>query len=110
MLVKDLIKNLKQLKPDDEIWASWVSRDDIEQEFANFEFEDSNGNLIDTDKYVTNDVITEVTSSLTDDDYLWERFSETLRETCQEVLERLINSVNEAEEDTDLWDTDETNA
>ena len=79
MLVKDLIKNLKQLKPDDEIWASWVSRDDIEQEFANFEFEDSNGNLIDTDKYVTNDVITEVTSSLTDDDYLWERFSETLK-------------------------------
>ena len=106
MLVKELIKSLSALNPDDEIWATYITKDDIAEKFNDLEVTDENGNFIDTDKYVTNDVVREVTQSLTDDDYLWEKFNETLRESCSDVLERLINEAKNAEQDVELWDTE----
>lgn len=108
MLVKELIKSLSALNPDDEIWVTYVTKDDISENFSNLEFTDENDNLIDTDKYATNEALIEVCASIDTDDYLWERFSESLRDSCQDVLERLINKVKEAEQDTELWDTNES--
>lgn len=107
MLVKDLIKNLKQLKPDDEIWATYITKDDIAEKFNDIEPTDENGNFIDTNKYVTNEVLLEICSDVDSDEYLWERFSESFGESCSEVLYKKINQTKEAEQDTDLWDTDE---
>lgn len=108
MLVKNLIKTLKELNPNDEIWATWVTKDDVKEKFAECEFTDENDNLIETDKFVSNEAFSEVVSSLDTDDYIWERFTENLNEACSEVLSKLIEEAKHAEQDTELWDTDES--
>ena len=110
MLVKELIKSLSALNPDDEIWATYITKDDISEKFSDLELTDENDNLIDTDKYVTNEVLLEICSDVDSDDYLWERFSESFSESCSEVLYKKLNQSKEAEEDVELWDTDEHNA
>jgi hypothetical protein len=93
------------MNPDDEVWITYVTKDDVEQTFSDLEITDENDNLIETKQYVNNSVVESITSSLDNDDYLWERFNDTIRESCSEVLNKLIE---EAKEDTELWDKEIT--
>jgi hypothetical protein len=94
------------MNPDDEVWITYVTKGDVEENFLDFALEDEQGNLIDIEPFVTNDTVERVTFSLDNDDYLWERFNECFRDSCNEVLCELIEEKKEAEEDKELWDTE----
>ncbi len=94
------------MNPDDEVWLTYVTKDDVEENFSDFGLEDEQGNLIDIKPFVTSDTVERVTSSIDNDDYLWERFNESFRDSCSEVLNELVGEKKEAEEDTELWDTE----
>ena len=103
MKASKAVEIFSSMNPDDEVWVSYVTKDDVEQTFSDLEITDENDKLIETKQYVTNNAVKVITSSLDNDDYLWERFNETFRETCVEVLNELIE---EAKEDSELWDTE----
>jgi len=94
------------MNPDDEVWITYVTKDDVEENFSDFALEDEQGNLLDVKPFVTSDTVEQITRSLDDDDYLWERFNENFRDTCSEVLNGLIAEKKQAEEDKELWDTE----
>ena len=108
MKVKEVIERFTAMKPDDEVWITYISKDDIAEAFSNMEYTDENDNLIDTDKYVNDDVVSRVISSIDNDDYLWERFNENFNDTCRDILADLINETDKAKEDVELWDTEVT--
>ena len=97
------------MNPDDEVWITYVTKDDVEGNFSDFELEDEQGNLIDIKPFVTNDTVERITNSLDTDDYLWERFNENFRDTCSEVLNELVDEKKKAETDDELWDKEITN-
>ena len=94
------------MNPDDEVWITYVTKDDVEENFSDFGLEDEQGNLVDVKPFVTGEAVERITASLDNDDYLWERFNENFRDTCSEVLNELIEEKKKAEEDTELWDTE----
>lgn len=103
--VKEVIDVLSALNQDDKIWAIWVDKEELAQILTDGEYEDENGNLIEiTPKEITNDFIEEVMGSVDNSDYVWDRFSDEVRDTTREKWETLNEKVNEAKEDTDLWD------
>ena len=108
MKVKEVIERFTAMKPDDEVWITYISKDDIAEAFSNMEYTDENDNLIETDKYVNDDVVSRVSYSINDDDYLWERFNETFNEACRSILDDVLEETKEAEQDTELWDTEDT--
>jgi hypothetical protein len=103
--VKEVIDVLSTLNQDDKIWAIWVDKEELAQILTDGEYEDENGNLIEvTPKEITNDFIEEVMGSVDNSDYVWDRFADEVRDTTREKWETLHEKVNEAKEDTDLWD------
>lgn len=103
--VKEVIDVLSALNQDDKIWAIWVDKEELAQILTDGEYEDENGNLIEvTPKEITNDFIEEVMGSVDNSDYVWDRFADEVRDTTREKWETLNEKVNEAKEDTDLWD------
>jgi hypothetical protein len=109
MRAKELAERFSSMNPDDEVWVTYITKDDIEEAFSSVEYTDENDELIETEKFVSNEVVKEVISSIDGDDYLWERFNENFNDTCRDVLARLIDEAKEAEQDTELWDTEITN-
>ena len=103
---KEIAEIFSRMNPDEEVWVTYVSKDDVAEAFSNVEYTDENDELIDTNKFVTDDVVKEVINSIDNDDYVWERFNENFTDTCRDVLSRLIGEVKEAESDTELWDTE----
>jgi hypothetical protein len=91
------------MNPDDEVWLTYVTKDDVEENFSDFGIEDEKGNLLDVKPFVTNHTVERITSSLDNDDYLWERFNDTFRDNCESILNELVSEVKE---DTELWDTE----
>ena len=108
MKVKEVIERFTAMKPDDEVWITYISKDDIAEAFSNMEYTDENDNLIETDKYVNDDVVKRVIESIDNDDYLWERFNENYNEACRDILDEVLTEAKEAEQDTELWDTEAT--
>jgi Mg/Co/Ni transporter MgtE len=103
---KDLAERFSSMNPDDEVWVTYVTKDDIAEAFSQMEYTDENDEVIDTNKFVTDDVVKEIINSIDNDDYIWERFNENFNDSCRDVLSRLIGEVKEAESDTELWDTE----
>jgi hypothetical protein len=106
MKASKAVEIFRDMNPDDEVWVTYVTKDDVEQNFLDFGLDDEQGNLLDVKPFVTSDTVERITSSLDNDDWLWERFNETFRDTCSEVLNELIEEKKKAEEDTELWDTE----
>jgi hypothetical protein len=109
MKASKAVEIFSAMNADDEVWLTYVTKDDVAENFSDFALEDEQGNLIDIKPFVTNDTVIDVTRSLDNDDYLWERFSENLRDTCSEVLNELIDEKKKAETDDELWDKEITN-
>jgi hypothetical protein len=103
---KDLAERFSSMNPDDEVWVTYINKDDIAEAFSQMEYTDENDEVIDTNKFVTDDVVKEIINSIDNDDYIWERFNENFNDSCRDVLSRLIGEVKEAESDTELWDTE----
>ena len=109
MKASKAVEIFNAMNPDDEVWVSYVSKDDVKEAFENAEMTDKNDELIATDNLVTNDVVEKVATSLDNDDYLWERFNENFTDTCREVLVELLEEKEKAEADDELWDKEITN-
>ena len=104
MKASKAVEIFSAMNADDEVWITYVTKDDVEENFSDFGLEDEQGNLLDVKPFVTNDTVIDVVRSLDNDDYLWERFNENLRDTCSEVLNELIDEKKKAETDDELWD------
>lgn len=103
--VKEVIDVLSALNQDDKIWCIWVDKEELAQTLTDQEYEDENGNLVEvTPKEITNDFIEDVMRSVDNSDFLWDRFSEEVRDEARSNWETLHEKITEAKEDTDLWD------
>jgi hypothetical protein len=103
--VKEIINLLNKLDPDDKIWAIWVDKNELIDIIDNTEYTDNDGNLIEVNKeLINNDFLDDVMGSVDNADYVWERFNEELTDETRNKYEHLLAKVNEAKEDTDLWD------
>jgi hypothetical protein len=105
MKASKAVEIFSAMKPDDEVWVSYMSKDDVEEAFENQEITDENDNVIDTKPFVTNGAVERIMGALDNDDYLWERFNETFTDTCVDVLNKLLQEVND---DKELWDKEIT--
>ena len=104
MKVKDLKAIIKNNKPDDEIWLTYITKADIKQAFVDFEYTDENDELIEVDNLVTNEVVVRVMNEIDNDDYLWERFHETFNDICRQVLDDLLKDKELDINENELWD------
>lgn len=103
--VKDIINLLSALNQEDEIWCMWVDKNELMDIINDTDYTDKEGNAIELKKeLINNEFLNDVMSSVDNADYVWDRFSEELRDETRNKYERLINKVDEAKEDTDLWD------
>ena len=100
MKAKELAERFSAMNPNDDIWIAYITKDDIREAFSNVEYTDENDELINTDKYVTDEVVKEVISAIDGDDYLWERFNENFSDSCRDIIARLLDEAKEAEQDT----------
>ena len=108
MKASKAVEIFSSLDPNDEVWLTYVTKDDVEGNFLDFALEDEQGNLLDIKPFVTSDTVATITGSLDNDDVLWERFNENFRDTCSEVLNELIDEKKKAEADDELWDKEIT--
>jgi hypothetical protein len=106
MKAKEAVEIFSRMNPDDEVWITYMSKDDVAEAFEGQEITDENDNLIDTKPFITNGTVEMVMLSMDNDDYLWERFNDTFTDTCAEVLNKLLQEVKD---DTELWDKEITN-
>lgn len=98
MLVKEIIKSLNKLNPDDEIWVTWIDRDELVDKINEYEYTDENDNCVSVDRnIVTNKMAKEIWQAIDSDDYLWERFNETFTDSVTEKMESYIESLNKKE-------------
>ena len=103
--VKDIINLLSALNQEDEIWCMWVDKNELIDIIVDTDYTDNEGNPIEVNKeLINNEFLNEVMSSVDNADYVWDRFSEELRDETRNKYEHIINKVVEAKEDTDLWD------
>ena len=106
MKAKEAVEIFSGMNPDDEVWITFMSKEDVAEAFEGQEITDENDNLIDTTPFITNGTVEMVMLSMDNDDYLWERFNDTFTDTCVEVLNKLLQEVKD---DTELWDKEITN-
>lgn len=106
MKAKDLVEIFKNYNPDDEVWITYLTKDDVKETFSNFEYTDENDNLIDTDPLVSDEVVKLIFSNLGSDS-MWEVFGEDFSDSCRNALDNLLQEKEEAEKDSDLWDKEE---
>lgn len=112
MKAKELVKIFSQLDPDEYVWATWITKENVMDRAVDLEITDENDNLIDVKPLVNySDVVSDVCNDIDNDDYLWERFNETFDDSVRGLLEELLKAKEEVKEDTDLWDieTEKTN-
>lgn len=105
MKVKEVIEMLSAMKPDDDVWFNYLTKDDVLDNFVEREYTDKDGNQIDTEQFVTNEALISIGQSLDNDEHVWQVFNEAFSEYCDHKLERLVT---EAEEDKELWDKEIT--
>jgi hypothetical protein len=90
------------MKPDEPVWCIWSDKEGIVEDFNGQEYEDSEGNWIEVVKAdVTDEVFQTIMDTVDSDDYLWERFNDTLRETTAEVIGNHLKEIKDEEE---LWE------
>ena len=101
MKAKEVAERFAGMNPDDDVWITYITKDDVKETCSDLELTDDNDNLIETDQFVNDEVLRLVITSLDNDDYLWERFNENFREACVEAITEQIET---AKEDEELWD------
>jgi len=101
---KQMAELFGALDPNEKVWCTFITKDDIRQAFSNVEYTDENDELIETDGFVTDEVMEQVVTSIDNDEYLWERFNENYNETCREIIAEIFSKKEKAKEDKDLWD------
>lgn len=110
MKVKEIVKIFSQLNPEEEVWATWITKEDLMNRAVDFDLTDENDNLIDVKPLLDyQDVVSSVGLDIDNDDYLWERFGECYDDSLKALLDELIKEKEEVKEDTDLWDLETEN-
>lgn len=107
MKAKQLAEIFSAMNPDDEVWATYLTKDDIKEAFSNVEYTDENDELIETEPFVNNAVVKSIMEQVDNNDSLWEQFNENFTDICRETLGEIIGEITE---DKELWDTETTNA
>lgn len=106
MKASRIVEIFSAMNPDDEVWISYVTKEDMQNNWEDVELEDNQGNPIDVKPYVSNEAFSKVANGLDNDDYLWERFNESFRDSCNELINELVEESNNAIDDEELWDTE----
>lgn len=106
MKASRIVEIFSAMNPDDEVWVSYVTKEDMQNNWEDVELEDNQGNPIDVKPYVSNETFSTVANGLDNDDYLWERFNESFRDSCNELINELVAESNNAIDDEELWDTE----
>ena len=113
MLVKDLITNLQNLNPDDDIFVTYYDKSDLETNLAERigDWENEYVDNLSQSEYdklvkeVTELIYADVLKAIKSDVYYWEVFSEVVSEAeyvfAKEVLEKLTE---QRTQDTELWE------
>ena len=111
MKAKEIIEILSKLNPDEEVWATWITKETIINSAKDYELTDEDDKLIDVETLLVNylDLVKEITNEVDNDDYLWERFNESVDEATKNLIIELSKERTEAVEDTDLWDIEMEN-
>lgn len=105
MKAKDLVKIFSQLNPEEEVWATWITKENVIDRAVEFEITDEQDNLIDVKPLVDYlDVVKDIGNDIDNDDYLWERFNEGFDDSVRALLDELLKEKEEVKEDTELWD------
>ena len=103
--VKEIIDLLSNLNPNDKVWAIWVDKNELIDIIQDTDYQDKEGNSIELDeKLINNDFLSDVMSSVDNADYVWDRFNEELRDETRSKYEALLEELDKAKEDTNLWD------
>ena len=110
-IVKEIIKTLQKYNPDDVIHINWISKGDVKDIIRDQELTDENDELITEEvinSLVDNDFMLDFNSQLDDDDYVWEKFSESVNDIARELsidkLEGNKKIDNEIDNEQELWD------
>lgn len=105
MKVKKILESLSKLDPETEVWANWLAPDDVVEQINNAEYEDENGEVIQvTETNLPKEVLVNIFNEIDNDEYLWDKFSETFSEVTSNVFMDYIKDKQQAIEDTELWD------
>lgn len=100
---KECAEIFSNMPKNDPIGLWYLDKSDVIERLDGHELEDKDGNPIELETFVTNSFMEEVIERMSDDDYLWERFSETFSDVILSVAEKIIEQVDE---DKELWDTE----
>lgn len=106
MKASKAVEIFSAMNPDDEVWLTYLNKDDVAEAFSNYEYTDENDELIETDKFVNNGVVKSILEQVDNNEYLWQQFNESFSDICAETLGDLVA---EAREDKELWDTEKAN-
>lgn len=99
-----LVELFKAMNPDDEVWITYLTKDDIAEAFSNVEYTDENDELIETNSFVNDGVVKIIMEQVDNNDYLWQNFNESFTDICRETLGEIIEEVRA---DKELWDKEQ---
>jgi len=103
--VKEMIDILSSLNQNDKIWCIWIEKNELIDIIQDTDYTDKEGNAIELNKeLINNEFLSDVMGSVDSADYVWERFDEELRDETRNKYEALLAKLDEAKDDTDLWD------
>jgi hypothetical protein len=104
MKAKEIVEIFSKVNPDEDVWATWITRENVIDNAKEMELRDENDNLIDVETLLNYpSVVKDTTNGLDNDDFLWERFDESYTEEVRTLIIELLDKQNEVVEE-DLWD------
>jgi hypothetical protein len=104
MKAKEIVEIFSKFNPDEEVWATWITKESVIDNAKDMELVDENDKPIDVATLLNYpSVVKDTTIGLDNDDYLWERFDESFTEELKGLIIELLEKQNEVVEE-DLWD------
>jgi hypothetical protein len=106
MKAKEIVEIFSKLNPDEEVWATWITKKAIIDSAKDYEMTDENDNPIDVETLLNNypNVIGDVCGEVDNDDELWETFNNTIDDGVRSLINELWNNQKEDVVEEELWD------
>ena len=97
--IKEFTNNLKKYDENELIYAVYFVKSDIKEDIENQELDD-----FDINKDYSDQLFKNIFTGVDYDDYVWEKFSESLSDTIRDECQKHIEQKKEAESDMELWE------
>lgn len=112
-IVKNVIKRLQELNPDEVIYIHWLNKSDVLSDVLNREFTDSDDNPYPDEvleKVVDEKFMSDLTNMIESNDYLWDTFADNYRDTLDNLFLDHIKDVDVEKEiqdmEQELWESE----